>query len=736
MKPKTKKTKKTIPSFSVTDRNEVPKDTKTETDNLHDWIKELSSYDDIYVKHNNIEYLNLPLSFDIETSSWRDIKENPRATMYAFVVGVYGKVFVGRTWDDFLSMLNDIVASFSLGAFRKAVIYVHNLSYEFQWICQKFDWENVFAIDERQVIRAETKSGVIFKDSYTLSGYSLAKVGEHLRKYPVQKMVGDLDYSLMRNSKTPLTLKEWRYIYHDGLVVMAYIMEEIESNHDDITKIPLTKTGKVRRYMRNQCLYEKQSGKHDYKSHKYGDYRRIMKREILTDEEYRLARLAFQGGFTHCNAIHMGDTCEDVQSLDFTSSYPSVMIDEKFPCTKGKKVILKSEDDFDRLDKAGYLMIFGVRLYDLCSLEQGDHPISKSDDHSGNACREDNGRIVDSPMVAIACTSVDFKVYRAFYKWSRAEFGICYAYQKDYLPSDFVKGVVKLYKDKTELKGVKGMEVEYQVSKENLNSCYGMCVTDISRKKYIFDKVTGWTSEDKDIAKDIEKYNDSKTRFNSYLWGIFVTAYARRNLFYAIYELKDDYIYSDTDSVKFRHYEKHKEFFERYNDMVREKLKKACERQGISLEDVSPKTIKGNVKTIGLWDDDGHYSRFKTLGAKRYIVEKDDGEMTITIAGVNKKCGMDYLRYRYKTNDRIFKAFTDHLVFPPEYYDKGIRKEGSGKKTLTYIDEPTSGIMTDYLGNTAEWRETSSVCMESSAYDLGIASQYLTYLKGIKEIIL
>ena len=196
----------------MVDRNEVPKDTKTETDNLHDWIKELSSYDDIYVKHSNIEYLNLPLSFDIETSSWRDIKENPRATMYAFVVGVYGKVFVGRTWDDFLSMLNDIVSSFSLGKFRKAVIYVHNLSYEFQWICQKFDWENVFAVEERRVIRAETKSGIVFKDSYALSGYSLAKVGEHLRKYPVQKMVGDLDYSLMRNSKTPLTITEWRYI--------------------------------------------------------------------------------------------------------------------------------------------------------------------------------------------------------------------------------------------------------------------------------------------------------------------------------------------------------------------------------------------------------------------------------------------------------------------------------------------------------------------------------------------
>lgn len=724
----------TIPSFSAVERNEAPKDSQSEIMNLREWLKKISSYDNLYVKHSGIETLNLPLSFDIETTSWHDVKDNRRATMYAFVIGVYGEVFAGRTWDDFLAMISEIISAFSLGNFRKAVIYVHNLSYEFQWICQKFEWESVFAIEERRVIRAETKSGIVFKDSYALSGYSLAKVGEHLRRYPIQKMVGDLDYCLMRNSKTPLSLKEWRYIYHDGLVVMDYIMEEIEENHNDITKIPLTKTGKVRRYMRNQCLYERQSGKHDYKSHKYGDYRRIMKRETLTDEEYRLARLAFQGGFTHCNAIHMGDVCEDVQSMDFTSSYPSVMIDEKFPCSKGKKAVLKSEEDFDRLDNAGYLMIFGVRLYDLCSLEEGDHPISKSDDHSGTECREDNGRVVDSPMVSLACTNIDFRVYRKFYKWSRAEFGLCYVYQKDYLPQDFVKGIVQLYKDKTKLKGVKGMENEYQVAKENLNSCYGMCVTDISRKKYIFEKGTGWSSEDKDISRDIERYNDSKTRFNSYLWGIFVTAYARRNLFYAIYALKDDYIYSDTDSVKFRNYEKHKDFFDSYNDLVKEKLRKACDRQGIPIEDVSPKTIEGKVKTIGLWDDDGHYRRFKTLGSKRYMIEKDNGDIMITIAGVNKKCGVDYLRYRYKTNDRIFKAFSDRLTFPPEYYDHGVRKEGSGKKTLTYIDEPTSGVMTDYLGNTAAWSETSSVCMESAAYDLGIASQYLTYVLGIKEI--
>ena len=49
----------------------------------------------------------------------------------------------------------------------------------------------------------------------------------------------------------------------------------------------------------------------------------------------------------------------------------------------------------------------------------------------------------------------------------------------------------------------------------------------------------------------IKRYNESKSRFISYNWGCWVTAIARANLFEAILALGDDFVYSDTDSVKF-----------------------------------------------------------------------------------------------------------------------------------------------------------------------------------------
>lgn len=86
------------------------------------------------------------------------------------------------------------------------------------------------------------------------------------------------------------------------------------------------------------------------------------------------------------------------------------------------------------------------------------------------------------------------------------------------------------------------------LAKENLNSCYGMSVTDICRPEIIFDG--NWTQESPDISKQIDIYNNSKTRFLSYAWGVWVTAYTREIILTIIHEIGADYIYSDTDSIK------------------------------------------------------------------------------------------------------------------------------------------------------------------------------------------
>jgi hypothetical protein len=219
---------------------------------------------------------NIPCSFDIETSSFYRNETGDTYTyeqvskldkskfekcscMYVWQFGINGFVFMGRTWDEFTTLVQTVSETLGLTEKKRLICYVHNLSYEFQFIRKLFDWTRVFSIDLRKPIYAITKGGLEFRCSYLLSGYSLAKLADQLNKYKCAKMVGDLDYSLVRHSKTELTQKEVQYCTHDVIVVMNYIQERIEEL-GNILRLPLTKTGFVRKFCRKNCLYTRKEG--------------------------------------------------------------------------------------------------------------------------------------------------------------------------------------------------------------------------------------------------------------------------------------------------------------------------------------------------------------------------------------------------------------------------------------------------------------------------------------------
>ena len=128
--------------------------------------------------------------------------------MYEWTFGIDDYVVYGRYWQEFIELLTILSEELNLCDKQILVCYVHNLSFEFQFIRNLIKWNKVFAVKEREPVRCLSELGIEFRCSYKLSGYSLSKVGEHLTKYKVQKMVGDLDYSLLRNSETVLTEKE------------------------------------------------------------------------------------------------------------------------------------------------------------------------------------------------------------------------------------------------------------------------------------------------------------------------------------------------------------------------------------------------------------------------------------------------------------------------------------------------------------------------------------------------
>lgn len=668
------------------------------------------------VKKGKVYYYNIPCAFDIETTSFYDNGEKV-GLMYIWQFGINGHVFMGRLWDEFIELLDKLRAEFDISVDTRLVIYVHNLAFEFQFIRKLFRWYTVFSIDSRKPIYATTNYGFEFRCSYLLSGYSLAKIGENLTKYKCEKMIGDLDYSLKRHYKTPLTPDELRYCFNDVMIVMCYILERIEID-GDITKIPLTKTGYVRNYCRDMCLHANKSHKKDGK--KFKTYHDMIKSLSIDVDEYKQLKRAFMGGFAHSNAINTNIILDDVKSFDFTSSYPYCMISEMYPMGKGEKIINVDENTFEKYLNQ-YCCVFDVQFTNLIPKINYENYISYSKCFKCVNPVINNGRIVCCDKLQTTITNVDYDIIKRCYSWSGIKIANFRVYQKGYLPTQFVKSIIKLYQDKTQLKGVEGKEVEYMQSKEMLNSCYGMCVTDIARDEFVYNNDIWETVKptDEKLQEELEKYNKSKKRFLFYAWGVFVTAYARRNLFTGIFEFGNDYIYSDTDSIKVINYNNHMEYINKYNEMTQRKLQKACEYHGINICELQPKTIKGETKLLGIWDNDGIYDSFKTLGAKRYMY-KQGNNYHITIAGTNKHLGSEYI----KSLRNPFDAFSDGLIIPPQF---------TGKLTHTYIDETKQGVILDYKGNVVEYTALSGIHMEPCEYNLGLASSYIDYLNGVKE---
>lgn len=672
--------------------------------------------------NKQIEFINLPCGFDIETTSYKQ-GEDKAAFMYIWMIGIGHNtgVYYGRTWEELKNLCLFLQLELNLSEKRRLVIYVHNLGYEFQFMRKYFDWleDGLFAVDERKPIKALCTYGIEFRDSYILSGFSLENTAKNLTTHKVKKMVGDLDYSLIRTHLTPLTDVEMGYCENDIAIITAYISEQIEL-YSDVTKIPMTNTGRVRNFVRDNCYYTSKNHRKSSKS-KYIKYRKIMDDLTIDKDTYIQLKRAFMGGFTHANANYSNKVLTDVSSVDFTSSYPSVMISEQFPMSRFKPVEIQSLSEL-QLYCSKYAMVFDAKFINIRAKISYENYISESKCFKLVKPILNNGRVFSADELATTITEVDFDIFQNAYEWDEIEIANVRYAHKNYLPKPIVESILKLYQDKTVLKDVEGSEVEYLLSKGMLNSIYGMCVTDIVKDKAVYGDE--WGINKVNIDEEIENYNNSRKRFLYYAWGIWVTAYARRNLWTGILAVGDDYIYSDTDSLKVRNYNNHLGYINWFNDCIVSKMKAMCEYYSLDESLLSPKTKEGKTKMMGVWDYEGTYKKFKTLGAKRYLL-LDNDKLKLTVAGLSKQNGIKHmLEVSEGCIDSVFDMFNDSLYIPA---DK------TGKMTHTYIDNELQLLVTDYLGNTAECMPLSGVHLENCDFTLSITGQYQEFLKQLSN---
>lgn len=661
-----------------------------------------------------VHYVEHLAAFDIETSSYMDEGEK-RAVVYSYALAIDDTIYHARSADEFFPLLEKIAADMELTLDRRLVIYVHNLAYEWQFIKHYMSWESAFTISsDRRIVRAVSKLGIEFRCSYVLTNKPLAAVGKDVG---VQKMVGDIDHTLIRNSITPLSDEEMGYIDNDVLILIEFerqaLAQEGGSIEQALRSIPITKTGYVRRRMRKAALADPA-------------YEQLISELTLTEETYTLARHSFQGGYTHANSTVMGQEMGDTVAVDLASSYPSSMLQFTYPMSSFHSVA--HEFAAEELDKCiGHIHFFVTFVaYDAVSRYPFPY-ISLSKAISIADPFVDNGRVYSAANMTLTMTDVDWQIFRRCYDVESIEIVDVMMAPADYLPAAITDPIVVMYGDKTALKGVAGQEVNYRSAKEDINGVYGSVAMDPIRTDFEFNaEGTEFVAVIPSTEDALSKHNNSRSRYLFYPWAAWVTAYSRYVLLMTMYDLIDagvTVMYCDTDSIYHKPSPKAQGIIDRVNSEVCERLSTAMHYRWFYASDeevedaLAPKDIKGVRRHIGLFEVDGHYDNFKTLGAKRYAVMKGD-QFKITVAGLSKGAAS------YIEEIGGMEAFVDGLTVPAEK---------SGRLTHTYSEETAKNLITDYMGNTCRMEQHGFIHLEPSPYVLTVSDDYTRFVQRVAE---
>lgn len=576
--------------------------------------------------------LNCVCAFDIETTVIYPEAMNPQAIMYIWQFACNDRVTYGRYWPEYMNMLEGIRKVIPVDT--RILCYVHNLSYEFQFLSGLFRFfkDDVFCIQPRKILYASWDF-MEYRCSMLLSNDSLAGFTEK-HKVEHRKQSGEtFDYFKKRYPWTPLTNYEMKYALYDVIGLVECIYAEMKMNGDTLYTIPLTSTGYVRRDVKS--VLRKWNRSHQYYL------------QPATEKIYRRLKECFRGGNTHANRYFVNQTQTreygPYWSFDISSSYPTQMVNRKYPMSEWKEGPTDPEQIADLRDR-GYCMLLVIIAENvkLRNTNNGFPPLSESKCRNfvpvrrpdGGFVHDDNGRVLAALHLETTLTDVDFDIFIANYD-ADIEFAETYYCRYGYLPDELREYIKKLYIDKTALKGKEDeiSQVRYMQSKARINACYGLMVQDVIKPMVYYDNGEYVLDQDWNIEEELAK--NRKKAYLSYSWGCWVTAWARKALEDAIRNCEDWKagtfpLYCDTDSVKgcgpvdFT--------------ALNEKAQYIAQKNGAYAQDV-----KGNTHYMGLYEREHDMDEFRTLGAKKYAYTID-GKVYITIAGVGKKAGAKILQ--------------------------------------------------------------------------------------------
>lgn len=564
--------------------------------------------------------------WDIETSVEYDAEGHPVDTWLSYgVVGVYlsrdGRPTFRRmftTWEQFRECLTQIV---KLVGGRDFVLYAHNFAFEGDFLFKHVGHpEKIIANGPHRPISTRLKEfpSIDFRCSWKLIDKSVAAIGDAVG---LPKLDGD--YSPLPRGTVP-DRKRVEYCTRDCDIVARGIAPYI-NEYGNIWKVPFTKTGIVRNMLKEYCRQMDPGRQWD----------------LTPDPElYQIMREAFYGGISIANPYFVGLTVHGVGSFDMSSAYPFAALSEQFPRH------MEAGDPSQWNGGAGY-WIARLRFVNIKSRYNWAWLPGSRVDADEHALKF-NGKVVEAKEVNATVCNIDYENICMTYTFDRVEVLEYYPLSDvQRLPDPVYYLFENLATEKQRLKKVVKIDpseenkVAYAKAKERFNSLYGMMCQQLSEDIYTVNDIGEWSITEVPLDGSTKKH-----LCRSYLFGVYITAYTRRNLLrFYVTNAGERLVFGDTDSCK----------------MI-------LPPDGVIVDtnaEGEKKIEKEKVGNLGEWERETfrtHWDpentettdtidEFRTYGAKKYWYRT--GEVThITVAGLPYK-GVD--KKPIDTSDAAFR---------------------------------------------------------------------------------
>ena len=601
-------------------------------------------------------YCLIPIFLDIETSN--NHAENP-AELRTWIVSIQvlfnGKYHMFRYPEQFVEFYNGLYKKYNLqnnGKFPKVLLtYIHNASYDLSYLVPYINQLPDNDMDKQGIIEGPNKfltyvrGPFEFRCSYRLSGMSLEKWS---KEYNIEhkKQIGLYDYDAVLFPDSILTSEQEKYDEYDVLSMQECLSKQLQYFNDDLSTVPFTKTGYIRRTLRKSC----QKDKHYRKDYFY--------KNRLNADLYTYCLRSYAGGFTHNNRFKKDTVIQGlIGHRDFKSHYPSQMACRLFGLGEPQKVydinmpfpitIDEILSWYPQFSSVSVIRMYSANLRDF-KISMPFMQFSKCYEASFERKFLDNGRILSANGEWIMY--VDDITLRILNEQYKIDYEILEVYRmlNKPLPDCILDVVDKYFKGKSDKKNIvkeledqygkldeKTISANFELSQEKsgLNSIYGCCATNPLRRKLeltedIEFRYTELYDNEKAIADGLEDYYSKHNNFLNYFVGCQITSMARYELYEYIKAIGyDKVLYCDTDSI---FYIKDDETEKAIEDLNAEKRKTA---RYVILDN-------GKKEYYDEFTKEPDCLAFKGLHSKCYGVVTSKG-LELTIAGVPARTLID-----------------------------------------------------------------------------------------------